>query len=70
MSCIHDYDTIKETKEAILEVCKICKKRLLTKLDKKGRHDIGKYLKEHVRDTCQPNGRTKKIFEKLYGKKH
>ena len=65
---IHHYEIVGETHNAIVEVCKECKKRLVTKQDKKGRIDNRIYLREHVADTCQPTGTTSKIFAKVYGK--
>ena len=62
----HDYERIGENEEAIVEVCKECKNKLITKKDKQGRIDNEKYLKEHVRDFAQPEGNTKKIFNKYY----
>lgn len=69
MTHYHDYETVKETKDGILEVCKECKHRNIIKKSKSGRIDNESYLKEHVRDTAQPGGATKKIFNKYYGKK-
>lgn len=68
MSCIHNYTIIKSDASAVVEVCDECKKKLVTKLDKKGRIDNIKYLKEHQRDTAQPTGATSKVFKKYYGK--
>ena len=67
MTHYHDYEHIVETNTGIVEVCKICKKRLLTKKDKDGRIDNTAYAKEHIRDFAQPYGATKKIFEQVYG---
>ena len=64
----HNYRIINDSKEGSLEICIVCKKRLVTKKDPKtGRIDNKKYLKEHSRDTAQPRGRTSKIFNKYYG---
>lgn len=62
----HDYKTIQTTSDGILEICNECKHRLTTRLDSKGRPDNRKYLLDHVRDTCQPRGRTGKVFDKYY----
>ena len=67
MQHIHDYQIISSKDNVIVEVCKECKKKLVTKMDKKGRIDNRVYLKEHSRDTAQPHGATKKIFDKYYG---
>jgi len=64
----HDYKVINEDASGRLEICLVCKKRLVTIKDRKtGRIDNKKYIKEHIRDTAQPNGRTGKIFAKYYG---
>ena len=65
----HTYQIIKDTAEAIVEYCTQCKKKLITKKDlRTGRIDNKTYLKEHAVDFAQPHGRTKKIYEKHYGK--
>jgi predicted Rdx family selenoprotein len=68
MNHLHDYQEISNTSEAQVEVCRECKHKLITRKDRNGRIDNEKYLKEHIRDTAQPGGRTKKIFKKYYGK--
>jgi hypothetical protein len=68
MEHTHNYYTIKDLPDGKLEICIECKKRLTTKKDPKtGRIDNKKYLKEHIRDTAQPFGKTGKIFAKNYG---
>lgn len=62
---VHNYQTVGENSEAIVEICIECKKRLITRKDPKGRVDKN-YLKEHVRDTAQPTGVTSKIFNRFY----
>ena len=69
MTCLHAYNFIHQTKDGVLEVCKICKRRLTTRFDSKGRSDNRKYLAEHERDFAQPVGRTSKTFLKVYGDK-
>ncbi len=69
MTHYHNFEPVGENPEAIIEICTECKKRLVTKKDKKGRIDNKVYLKEHIRDTAQPQGITSKIFKKYYGKK-
>lgn len=64
---IHDYYMISSSDNATIEVCKECKKKLVTKMDKKGRIDNKTYLREHSRDTAQKIGPTAKIFKKYYG---
>ena len=63
----HDYQTITETSDAIVEVCKTCKKKLVTKKGNRGRIDNAKWLKEHAADFAQPTGRTAKLFKQIYG---
>jgi len=63
----HDYKIIKSDSLSVTEVCIECKKKLITKMDKKGRTDNREYLKEHSRDTAQPTGATKHIFDKYHG---
>jgi predicted Rdx family selenoprotein len=64
----HDFQIINEDNDGILEICVECKKKVLNRKDKNGRVNNKKYLKEHIRDTAQPNGRTAKIFNKYYKK--
>lgn len=66
MSHEHDYVVVRQTGDGILEVCRECKKRNLVRIGLSGRIDNKQYLKDHVRDTAQPNGRTSKIFNKYY----
>lgn len=66
MSHEHDYVIIRKTGDGMLEVCSECKKRNIIRNDLKGRIDNKQYLKDHVRDTAQPHGRTSKIFNKYY----
>ena len=66
MTHIHNYNVVKSSPSATVEVCSECKKRLVTKMDKQGRIDNVAYLKEHVRDTAQPTGATAKVFKQYY----
>lgn len=64
----HLYKVISEDQNGRLEVCTECKhKNIVRKDPKTGRIDNKKFLKEHIRDTAQPNGRTSKVFNKYYG---
>lgn len=64
----HDFKRIKESAGGFREICKVCKFQLVTTKDiKTGRINNKEYLKHHIRDTAQPNGRTGKIFNKYYG---
>ena len=68
MEHLHDYLKVNEDSNGILEVCRECKKRLITKKDPKTqRVDNKKYIKEHQRDTLQPGGRTGKQFIRYHG---
>lgn len=69
MICIHDYELIGENDDATIEVCKLCKKKLIMKKDRKGRMNNALYLKEHRRDTLQPTGATAQLFKRFYGRK-
>lgn len=62
----HNYELVGENAEAIVEVCKECKHKLISRKDEKGRTDNQAYLKEHARDFSQPTGATKKIFNRFY----
>jgi len=66
-SCTHDYKTIKDNRDGLIERCYLCKKRLITKKDPQtGRIDNRAYLKEHNRWFAQPVGKTSKTFRKVY----
>ncbi len=63
-----DWKTVNENKEGMLEICQVCKRKLVTKKDPKtGRVDNKRFVKEHIKWTAQPNGRTAKVFHKYYG---
>lgn len=64
MTHLHNYIKIKETNDGILERCKTCKQRLLTKKGNKERINNKIYLKEHRRDFLQPKD---KRFKKEWG---
>lgn len=63
----HNFRLIKEDDSGIREICIECKFVLKTPKGKTGRIDNKKFLKEHIRDSCQPFGRTGKLFRKIYG---
>ena len=67
MSHIHDYQYVSENVEGLVEICRTCRKRLITRKDHNQRIDNRKYLKEHVRDFCQKTGRTANLFKRFYG---
>lgn len=66
MTHYHDYQRVSENHEGLVEVCKECGKRLITKKDKQGRMDNATYAREHIRDIAQPTGATKHIFDQFY----
>lgn len=63
----HKYRRVSENSDGIVEVCVECKKKLTTKVDRHGRIDNAKYLKEHAADFAQRTGATAKIYEQVYG---
>ena len=54
--------------DATIEVCVKCSKKVIYRKSK-GRIDNKLYLRNHIRDTVQPFGKTAKIFEEIYGRK-
>lgn len=68
MNHLHNYRVINEDSEGIKEICQECKKILYTRKAKNGIINNREYMKEHIRDTAQPYGRTSKIFNKCYVK--
>lgn len=65
---VHNFKKVNENNDGILEICIECKAKLTTKKDpRNGRIDNKKYIKNHLRDTAQPFGRTAKVFGKYYG---
>lgn len=64
---VHNYKPVNTTASGITEVCTECKRKLYTKLGNNGAIDNRTYLREHVRDTAQPTGSTRKVFAKAYG---
>lgn len=64
---VHDYQIINDNNDGTLEICKECRKRLITTKGRDGRINNSKYLTEHERDTAQPIGRTASLFKRIYG---
>ena len=62
----HEFTVIFENKRVKREKCLICQKRFTWNKGYKGRVDNQKYLKAHVRAFAQPNGLTKRVFNKAY----
>lgn len=72
MKHYHDYVTrelngqLLDFKNCKWEVCAICGDKVKWKKDTKGRVDNTEYLKAHLRNFCQPWGRTRKDFIRIY----
>ena len=62
-----DFEVVGQYPDAQVEVCGFCRKKVIYRKDKKGGLDNKKYLRDHLRHTAQPYGRTAKIFYKIYG---
>lgn len=65
----HDYVLSRDLADALIEICRLCGKKTIYNKGPKGRIDNARYLKEHLRDTVQPWGKTKKLFFQIYGEK-
>ncbi len=58
-----------EDDNAQYEVCDFCHRRkVYRKVD--GRIDNQAYLRDHVRDFCQPYGATAQVYGEIYGAMH
>ena len=65
----HQFEVSRSLEDANIEVCVLCSKKVVYyKEPITGRIDNKKYLADHIRDFCQPRGKTRKVFEKLYGR--
>ena len=63
-----DFEIIGNYPDAQVEICTNCGKKVIyNKRD--GLLDNRKYLKDHIRHTLQPHGRTRELFMKVYGQK-
>ena len=61
-----EFEISQDLYDALIEICKNCGKKVVyNKVD--GRVDSDKYLRDHLRDTVQPRGRTGKLFLEIYG---
>jgi len=60
------FDTEVFNDEVIVDVCRYCGKKVIYKVVN-GKYDEKQYLRDHVRDTCQPEGNTKRQFFEIYG---
>lgn len=63
-----DFTLSRDLPDAQVEVCTKCGKKVVYFKDiRTGRIDNKKYLRDHIRDTVQPFGRTRKLFLMIYG---
>jgi hypothetical protein len=53
--------------EAQVEVCTKCGRKVIYNKDETGRMDNTQYLKDHIRDFCQPFGATREEYIHIYG---
>lgn len=64
-----DWQTLENTPEALVEMCKFCKRKEVRHIgEDKEFKDIKGFIKDHVRDFCQSMGPTRHIFKEIYGK--
>lgn len=64
-----DFKVELENPKVQVEVCIRCGKRVIYHKGKGGRIDNAKYLRDHVRHFAQPTGKTRRVFEEVYGRK-
>jgi len=62
-----DFEIEVDASDIRVECCKNCGRTVRYNLDSTGASSK-QYLKDHLRDFCQPEGYTGKVFKKLYGK--
>jgi hypothetical protein len=62
----HDLHPVHETKAVKIEVCHICNKKFRWNKGYRQRIANNEYLEAHARNYCQPNGRTKALYMKIY----
>ena len=62
-----EFEVSRSLPDVQIEVCVRCSKKVIYRKDGKGRVEKGKYLRDHIRDTVQPFGKTRKLFLKIYG---
>lgn len=64
----HAPERIAEHWDAVVEWCRLCKKKLVyLKCD--GKINEAEYYRDHIRDFAQPYGATAKIFYRIHGKR-
>ena len=64
-----EFERSRDLSDALIEVCVRCGKKVVYNKGPKGRINNSKYLRDHLRSTVQPFGRTRELFEKIYGHK-
>ena len=65
-SILCGFEISRDLPDALVEICKFCGKKVVYNR-KNGKIDDKKYLRDHLRDTVQPYGRTHKLFIQIYG---
>ena len=64
-----DFNVLLENAKVQVEVCVRCGKKVIYHKGAGGRVDNPKYLRDHVRHFAQPFGKTRRVFEEIYGRK-
>ncbi len=65
MTCLHETELIRDDAEVHIDVCKLCKEKLIyRKCRTTGRIDNKRYNKDHRVDLLQEDD---KLFKKYYG---
>lgn len=62
----HDIHFVLENNKVKVERCHLCNKVFRWNKRANGRTDNVKYLEAHIRNFCQPGGKTRRVFHKLY----
>lgn len=62
----HDMVQIADTKTLKVEKCRLCNKTFRWPKGYRERVDNVEYLHAHVRNYAQPNGSTRRVYNKLY----
>src|SRR3990167_9309752 len=62
-----DYELSRDLPDALIEICVNCGKKVIYNKGKDSRIDNVKYLRDHIRQTVQPFGKTRELFMKIYG---
>ena len=62
-----DFQVSRDLPDAQVEICLNCSKKVIYHKDGNGRVDNRKYLRDHIRQTVQPFGPTRRLFMEIYG---